>query len=82
MHSPENDLCEMISFAPSNFVRKCIKSNIWRCVFRNIYLNVQPHLQNGIFYVKITHFVDQNVLDAVCLPVLRYKEMKLSYGTR
>jgi transposase len=26
--------------------------------------------------------MDQNVLDAVCLPVLRYKEMKLSYGTR
>jgi hypothetical protein len=76
MHSPENDLCEMICFALSNFVRKCIKSNIWRCVFRNIYLNVQSHLQSGLFYVKITHFVDQKNLGCCLSAGLEVKGKK------
>jgi len=73
MHSPENDLCEMICFVPSNFVRKSIKSNIWRCVFRIMYVNVQPHLQSGLFYVKIAHFVDPKCLGRCLSPCLEVK---------
>lgn len=38
-----------------------------------MYLNVQPHLQSGLFYVKITHFVDQKCLGCCLSPCLEVK---------